>query len=161
MNTQAKIREFQASDKEAVVQAMVELQNFERTIEPLRLPGEEMAEAYIDKLLKDLQSNSGKIFIAERDSQLAGFIAVLRTNGHVDSELNVPIAAAYITDLVVLPRFRKQGVGIQLMQEVEKYAASLGVNVMEIEVLRENAPAYALYHKAGYIDYSVVLRKRL
>ena len=54
--------------------AMVELQEHERRLDATtRLPGEQIADAYLGRLRQEVAEKRGAIFIAERDGVFAGF----------------------------------------------------------------------------------------
>jgi hypothetical protein len=55
-------------------QAFVELQDYERRLDATRLPGEQIAEAYVAWLQRQAEK-SGTILVAELDGSFAGFAA--------------------------------------------------------------------------------------
>jgi ribosomal-protein-alanine N-acetyltransferase len=57
-----------------------------------------------------------------------------------------------ILTIGVLPTFRKQGVGIQLLQTLFSYASDKKVSHIFLEVSADNLPAQHLYQKAGFIQ---------
>jgi diamine N-acetyltransferase len=60
---------------------------------------------------------------------------------------------AFIDELYVEERFRKQGFGRRAMEFVEGRARELGVNAIHLEVDPENEPGLGLYRRTGYIDH--------
>ncbi len=57
----------------------------------------------------------------------------------------------YLEDLFVLPRFRKQGVGIALLRHLGKLAVERGCGRMEWSCLDWNTPAIDFYVKLGAV----------
>lgn len=57
---------------------------------------------------------------------------------------------AEILTLAVRPEHRRQGLGEALVETAALVAAAAGARVMFLEVAEENAPAMALYAKAGF-----------
>ncbi len=57
---------------------------------------------------------------------------------------------AEILTLTIDPARRGQGLGGKLLTAAHEGAASAGVDVIFLEVAEDNAPALALYRKAGY-----------
>ncbi len=55
-----------------------------------------------------------------------------------------------IHDLAVLPAYRHQGVGRQLLEQVEREARALGCCKLTLEVKEDNARAQHLYQKVGF-----------
>jgi ribosomal protein S18 acetylase RimI-like enzyme len=64
--------------------------------------------------------------------------------------------------LAVAERHRRQGLGRQLMQHVEKDLEALGCPKLNIQVRAANAAVVAFYERLGYArDETLVLGKRL
>ncbi len=57
---------------------------------------------------------------------------------------------AQITNVAILPAYRGQGIGTQLMAAVIVAAKERGATAMTLEVRPSNAPALALYHYYGF-----------
>ena len=62
---------------------------------------------------------------------------------------------AHITNVAVLPEYRKQGIGEKMMREILRIAKARGVVAMTLEVRPSNAPALALYHKLGFVSEGI------
>ncbi|HYM11440.1 MAG TPA: N-acetyltransferase [Bryobacterales bacterium] len=58
--------------------------------------------------------------------------------------------AAWIVTLDVLPRYRRRGVGRELMRRSEERLAAAGVRVAVLETAVSNRAAQALYESLGY-----------
>src|SRR6516165_1450747 len=68
------IRPAMTADLPGLRLAMVELQEHERRLHATtRLPGEQIADAYLARLQQEVAEKHGEIFIAERDGVFAGF----------------------------------------------------------------------------------------
>ncbi len=57
----------------------------------------------------------------------------------------------YITNVAVLPAHRRCGVAWQLLQQLAQGAREQALSFVTLEVRASNAPAIALYTKAGYV----------
>ncbi len=57
----------------------------------------------------------------------------------------------YITNVAVLPAFRRCGVARRLLQRLAQRAEAQALSFVTLEVRASNAPAIALYTKAGYV----------
>lgn len=57
-----------------------------------------------------------------------------------------------IHDFIVSPDYRKQGVGLFLLNEIEKYAKEEGYCRINLEVRNDNIKAQNLYKKAGFTE---------
>ncbi len=57
---------------------------------------------------------------------------------------------AGLSNVVVAPAFRRQGAAAQLLRALSSWAAGEGARTLWLQVLEDNAPALALYRKAGF-----------
>jgi ribosomal protein S18 acetylase RimI-like enzyme len=139
---------------------VLELQEFERSLEPALPEGAAMADAYLALLLARCSQAAGRVLVAEVDLVVAGFVAVLPhvAPGEPDEE---QIPYAYISDLVVLPQYRRRGIGRALLDRAEALVRSSGASILRVGVLAKNRFAASLYREAGFRDYQIQLVKRL
>lgn len=69
---------------------------------------------------------------------------------------------AFIDELYVEPRFRRQGIGRRAVQFIEERAREIGVQAIHLEVEDGNDPAVKLYRRTGYEDHDrYLMSKRL
>ena len=76
------------------------------------------------------------------------------------SMLGVRREKAWITRLGVLPASRRTGAGSALIDFMLAGAASLGLKETDLEVIKNNAPAYNLFLSKGFIETSEYLVMR-
>jgi ribosomal protein S18 acetylase RimI-like enzyme len=154
-----EIREYRPEDIEQVHACFVELQDFLHRLEPNILAGR-AAGKYFDFMLARCAETSGKVFVAEVDNQVVGFVCVWgkSTSEDLDEE---PVEYAFISDLVVLPAYRSQGIGPLLLQAAEAYARAQGAASLELEVLVKNEPALRVYNRHGFRAYHYLFKKDL
>jgi ribosomal protein S18 acetylase RimI-like enzyme len=139
---------------------VIELQEFERGLEPSLPKGEDMADAYLAFLLYRCSRAAGRVLVAEVDQVVVGFVVLLaRVEPEGPDEDQMPYA--YISDLVVLPQYRRRGVGRALLDRAEALARSSGARILRVGVLVRNEPAARLYRAVGFTDYHLQLLKRL
>lgn len=62
---------------------------------------------------------------------------------------------ASITNVAVSPKFRKRGIGEQLVFHAQKAAQEAGAQTIFLEVRTSNAPAISLYEKMGFKNMGV------
>jgi len=155
------IRDYEpARHRDQLRSCVVELQEFERGLEPALPHGEEMADAYLAFLLERCSRASGRIFVAEVDHTVVGFVGVLAKIPPEEPDED-PTPYAYISDLVVLPTYRRRGIGRALLERAEAFARSSGASVLRVGVLAKNQVAGNLYRGMGFTDYQVQLIKRV
>lgn len=154
------IREYSPQDAAQLEDCIVELQSFEKSIEPNRADGLKIAPAYRKLLLTRCGQGQGKIFVAQMDGRVIAFICILLRLDEGDLIEDTP-EFAYITDLVVLPAYRGQGVGRMLLQHAETYALRHEAAVLKVDVLAGNTIARELYTRMGYHEHEIRLQKHL
>ncbi|MBC7693564.1 MAG: GNAT family N-acetyltransferase [Methylotenera sp.] len=59
---------------------------------------------------------------------------------------------AFIDEFYLREKYRGQGLGHQVLKEVQAHARSDGIEVLHLEVERKNARAMGLYRKVGFRD---------
>lgn len=149
-----------ARDRAAVRAGIVELQEFERVLEPSLPQGEGMADAYLETIFERAAKHSGRVFVAEVERTVVGFVAIL---GRVEPEApdEEQTIHAYVSDLVVLPAYRNRGLGRRLLDAAEQFARALGTKRLDISVLSKNPAAARLYRDFGFGDFRIQMAKRL
>jgi len=153
------IREYRQEDATAVRRCLVELQEFERAIDPRLRPGEAMADGYWDNIHVRCAEAHGRVFVADQVGTVVGFVAVLAAEPF--TELSEPPGTyALVTDIVVLPSQRCRGIGAQLLSHAEAFVRAAGATELRIGVLAGNAAARSLYRGAGFVPHLEVFIKR-
>ena len=155
------IREYAGeSDREQLRECIVELQDYERALEPCLPQGEVMADDYLRFLLRRCDECSGKVLLAVVDGALAGFVCVLTRVSPAEPD-EAPLEYAYISDLLVKAAYRGRGIGQRLLGEAEILARSTGARQLRVGVLARNRAARELYGRLGFAEYHVQLNKTL
>lgn len=62
----------------------------------------------------------------------------------------LPPKRAYLSNLAIAPKCRRQGAALQLLQTSESIARNWGFHKIYLHVMANNAAAQALYAQAGY-----------
>ncbi len=156
----ALIREYRAEDGREVEECFIELQEFERRIEPRRVEGKAVAEKYLQYMFDRCAETQGQVFVLEDDGRIAGFVSVwakVKVNGLVNEASEV----AYVSDLIVVAAYRGRGYGRALLRRAEEYALAQGATMLSIGVLAENTQARRLYNDFGFREKQVQLFKPL
>ena len=129
------------ADYSALRACFVELQTWEQSLEPELPAPEEAADPYLTEVFRNCAENSGRIFLAEADGAVVGFICVL---AKVPPSADDGIAPyAYISDLVVRAAHRGRGVGRELMMRAESFAREFGAKQLKVGVLVGNEATHA------------------
>ena len=120
--------------------------------EPLDLDKE------MDDFTKALDDDKTIILVAQVNADIAGFVMGVVEN-YEDDLLDSPyLTVQYIC---VDERFRKQGIGMSLMTEVERWTEKKGITNLDLMVWDTNKPAQSLFRKMGYVALDVRMGKKL
>jgi len=155
------IRSYKPSDRPAVLQALIELQNFEVPLHDTRLPGETTMQAYLERMLRDLEEGEGTVFVAELEGEFVGFVGCLVVEDDVVQETPDSRRYGYVKDIFVSDRHRGRGIAQQLLQTAEQYLAKTGATRLRLNVLANNMKARRAYERYGFVQYEVLYEKRI
>jgi ribosomal protein S18 acetylase RimI-like enzyme len=149
------IRPATSTDRTHLRRAIVELQDYERRLHASRLPGEQVADAYLDWLLRQ----SSTVLMAESDGDFAGFVA-----GRIETTENLGETVdsnrfGLISDVCVMPEFRGQRMARQLLDAIDSDLRRAGVTRVRINALAANTAARASYVSAGFFPYEIMHEK--
>lgn len=160
MGNRTIVRAYRPEDLDRVKQCIIELQDFERVLEPDRVEGERIVERNFQELQEAHQQNTGRMFVAEGEEGVVGFINV-RFEHESQTYMSSLVDYAYISDIVVLQAYRGRGIGSMLLQQAEAFARQQGTTVLKIGVLAKNQQAADVYQHAGFRPYEIILLKHL
>ncbi len=154
------IRAAKPSDGPQLRRAVIELQDHESQLHPSRLPGEQIADAYL-AWMAGRAAQRGAVLIAELDGVFAGFVA-----GWIEEEKHIEETPdsnrfGYVSDICVLPNYRGRRIASRLLEAVERRLRGEGVTRVRLFMLAANRAARASYERSGYAVYEVVYEKPL
>ena len=156
-----KILEF---DKRVHLQQLrdciIDLQDYERSIDPRMPSGSDIVDEYVPQMLLRCKSALGQIFVAEVDGNVAGYVTILTKVSSGELE-DGNIEYGLVDDLVVLQKYRGEGLGRDLLVKAEEYAKDHDVRWLRIAVLAANRSAKELYSTMGFSDLFVEMEKDL
>jgi ribosomal-protein-alanine acetyltransferase len=101
-------------------------------------------EAFTKQQIAQLLQNSNSIsLVAKENGNIIGFIigALSMEDGNI---------VGHVLTIDVSPSHRRKGVGLKLLQEMEKIFRDRGAKVCRLEVREDNVAAISLYRKLGY-----------
>ncbi len=130
-------------------ECFIELQDFERRLDPRMPSGQDIVDEYIPQMLDRCLECDGKVLIAEVAGEVAGFATILSKVSSEELE-DGNLEYGLISDLVVVERFRAQGLGTKLLEEAESFARANDVNWLMIGVLACNQAADKMYSSIGF-----------
>lgn len=154
------IRPYADKDHDKVIDLLVELQEYERTLDANMMPSENsLAARYLEGLFQRCQSNQGEVYVADVDKQVVGLVSVYREQ--IDENYTKANDYLYVADLIVTESYRGQGIATALLGHVQTHAYEIGTHFIKLETLANNPAAIATYRKAGFHFDGVTLLKSL
>ena len=103
------------------------------------------AEAFSKEHIAYLLENSNAVsLVAKINNAIAGFVI-----GLIHSHDEKIAGRVYTLDVAV--EYRRKGVGLKLLDEIERIFAERGVKICRLEARRDNVAALELYRKNGYV----------
>jgi len=134
------MRKASLADVEQLVAMMAEFySDSPYTLNPRR------ATAAFSSLLAD--ERLGHVWFVQANSKEVGYVVVTYCYS-----MNYGGLSAVVDDFFIQPAFRGAGLGKAAMAEVRSLCAGHGVRAMHVETGRDNAPALAVYRRAGFVD---------
>jgi ribosomal protein S18 acetylase RimI-like enzyme len=148
------IRPYEPKDATQLKACINELKRFESQFDSDYLVGTEATERLFEHLI------SKTIFVAETEGQVVGLIS-LEFQLKNDELIVRKVDTVYISDMVVLPDYRGQGIGELLIKKAEEYAKDQGIKYLKLIVFSKNQLARNLYFKMNFADYESAMLKKL
>jgi ribosomal protein S18 acetylase RimI-like enzyme len=149
-------------DKTTLLKGIEGIQETERAVADTRLPGAEIAEAYLSELEKETKAKSGAIYVAKNGDDTAGFIACWIEREENVAETPESNTYGYISDAYVAPEYRNQGVFRRLSEQAESHLKqNEEVKIIRINVLADNETALRAYENTGYKPETITLMRRI
>lgn len=156
-----EIREFDPSrDHGAVRTCFIELHEFERGLDPRMLPGDGIADAYLDLMFRRCREFDGDVLVAEIAGEVIGFVTVWKRFRSSEPD-DDPRPYGFVSDLVVRAPQRGRGFGRALLREAEARARAAGARWLRLSVKAGNTGALALYASEGFEQSELDLEKAL
>ena len=154
------VRAYEERDAADLEACFVELQEFERRLDPLLVEGASVARRYLEYMFARCAETGGAVYVAEEGGRAVGFVSVwarVRSRGIEEREYEY----AHVSDLVVLRAHRGRGLGRALLQRAEEHARAAGAKILRLGVLAGNESARGLYRSFGFEDRVVEMTKSL
>ena len=87
----------------------------------------------------------GHVWLIQADSKEVGYVVVTFSYSMEFGGRN-----AFVDDLFIQSAFRGAGLGTSALEEVRAFCRARDVRALHLETGRDNAPAQALYRRAGF-----------
>lgn len=158
------VREYQPQDRSFIIECMENLWDYLSDLDDLkrmtRKP--EYGEVFTQKLLKEVTSREGIIYIAsEKEKNIAFIAGTILKQTEEERLAAIPHTDGRVNKLFIKEKYRKKGVGKLLMEKMEEYFKSKDCDLARVEVFDPNVDAHAFYEKLGYRNRVIDMVKRI
>jgi len=120
------------------------------------------SETGVNSFTKQFSDSDKKVFVAEIDSEIVGYLAAsLRIDDEYRSIKNEILRIAELNDMMVLEEYRSQGIGALLVDEFKKWAKINNADRIMVLASSPNARGIEFYKKQGFEIFEVGLKKDL
>lgn len=159
------IRPYRPEDRSDVLPIFKQLQDHLGTLDPAAIyrKAEDFdVEHFFDFVIEDNTNREGVVMVAELDGAIVGLATgsvLVQDKEWLLSQYPEKIGILY--ELCVDETKRSGGIGRQLVDEMERYFASIGCTAMQVECLRQNEHAYRFYLRHGFTERNIQLVKRI
>lgn len=151
-------------EREQVISLLIELQNHLVSVdhEKVQIMNDSYGEEYFAFMFRLVTDNDGVIYLAKERNEVVGMIAgYVEPKDEEDKITNRCPKRGVISDLVVSPSFRSQGIGGEFMNAMERYFSDIGCEFVAINAFAPNENAIRFYEKTGYAPRNIELYKRI
>ena len=163
------IREYKDDDRQAIDRLQYKLQEYfseiDETKESKTYENFEKAHLYLEQMIKDVKNMNGKIYVAEKDGKIVGFVqgVIIEHKFGEDPIFDLshePRKEGWIGLLFVEPAYRCSGFGKDLMDKIEEYFVSQNCDCVRLLVLNNNN-AVDFYKGREFISHNLEMVKKL
>ena len=105
-----------------------------------------------------LADTNAAFLLAVQDGITAGFALVEYAGWTPAFSCVLPHRYARLSDIVVLPDLRGQGIGSALLGAAKRWARDRRLEYLELNVLAQNTAAMALYESHDFVDATHTMR---
>lgn len=98
--------------------------------------------------------------VSELDNQVNGVLYAIIEEEEGDDWI-YPYRRISVEEICVHPSYRNKGIGILLMNEVEKWATKMKISELMVLIYSFNDSAINFYNNNGYKSYSIKLNKNI
>lgn len=154
------IRHYSETDVPVLERLVAQLHETVRPFDRYLAPADAIIGPYFAYLRERVRATGGTFLIAEDKGEAVGYLCLFgRVTPAEPDQYAEPYAV--VSDLYVVPAYRRREVGQALMREAEACARVLGARRIELAVLAGNRSAIGFYRRQGYRQRIMICSKPL
>jgi len=140
-----RIRDLEENDLKEATELVVRLKKFNSEHDPLFALAENLENIVMNYLKESITLDTRDVLVADDEGKIVGIILA----EIVDRLFYEPAKEVRITELYVLPAYRKKGLGKKLLDEMVKKERNKGCGILTVEFPTENLLAHKFYTSQG------------
>ena len=152
-----RIRSARRADLPALQRLNAQLQDYERALRPSRRTGKSLPLSYLTQRLQLQRRGSGRIWVATLNHQLVAFATAVLEHDRLETHS----LSLVMTDLIVAPEHRGQGIGADLFATVQDWAHTRKAHRLLITAIAQNRAARRFYQSLGCHEAAVTFERTL
>ncbi len=153
----ANIREIKTGDVDAVTKLIVRLKKFNSEHDPLFDLSDKVEDHVREYVNNAIEKETRDIIVAEAGGKIVGLVA----GDILDRSFYKPEKELRITELYILPEYRKTGLGRKLIETLIQREKKKGCEVLTVEFPTENLVATKFYAGQGMRSVISVYGKKI
>ncbi len=150
------IRKAKIEDYDKIIELYKELYDAEKIFDKNLSSTYNVSEKQKEEIQKRIKSRKEIFLVAEEDDKIIGLI-----DGYIIDNSNHIEKVGYLDHLCVNKKYRKLGIGENLIQEFSNKMKNKNVTYLKLNAFEKNLPAIALYEKLGFEEYSIYYMKKI
>ncbi len=150
------IRKAKIEDYDKIIEFYKELYDAEKIFDKNLSSTYNVSEKQKEEIQKRIKSRKEIFLVAEEDDKIIGLI-----DGYIIDNSNHIEKVGYLDHLCVNKKYRKLGIGENLIKEFSNKMKNKNVTYLKLNAFEKNLPAIALYEKLGFEEYSIYYMKKI
>jgi len=131
------IRLATTDDAKQIGELWLEMVNYHQQFDAVLFQASENgAEFYESSILSRLHDTQTRILVAEVDGEVVGYVLGMLVN--ITPEMFAPVRSGFLADISVAEKYRRQGIGRELVERLVLWFQSQGVSYFEWHVSEKN-----------------------
>ena len=152
------IREAKKADIPGLQELWKEMMDFHKERDTFFTRSEKGHESFATFISENIKNDDWLVLVATLEENLVGYsLATVAEYPPVFAEPRY----GHIIDVAVTQRYRRSGVGQQLLKEVQEWLKKREVNRIELQVSVKNEISQAFWKKMGFLDVLTRMTKRI
>jgi len=140
-----KIRDLEENDLKEATELVLRLKKFNSEHDPLFALTEDLENVVMNYLKESITLETRDVLVAEEGGKIVGIILA----EIIDRHFYEPKREVRITEIYVLPAYRKKGLGKKLLDEMADREKKKGCTMLTVEFPTENLLAHKFYTSQG------------